>query len=279
MADEGRGPKQLQQQQQQQQQVLSAEEENRVSRILATPGLDRAAIERLQRQTVLIQGLNGLGVEIAKNIVLFGLKGCVLHDDKAVTPLELSSQFFLGEEDIGTNRAEACVAKVAELNPSVAVSASTEPITDAFLRSFGVVICCDATLAQCEWYDRVCRAHGVKFVWVNCMGVMGQLFCDFGDSFEVTDTDGEVIKTGIVCGVSAEREAAVAFVPEGKDGAGRLELEAGLTVQLGEINGMAQLNGKVCVLKQKIEGGVLVGGVHFAVGETVILMTTPFYPY
>jgi hypothetical protein len=41
---------------------MTADEENRVSRILATPGLDRAAIVRLQRQTVLIAGLNGLGV-------------------------------------------------------------------------------------------------------------------------------------------------------------------------------------------------------------------------
>ena len=51
---------------------MTADEENRVSRILATPGLDRAAIARLQRQTVLIAGLNGLGVaDVKAGLVTF----------------------------------------------------------------------------------------------------------------------------------------------------------------------------------------------------------------
>jgi hypothetical protein len=68
-----------------------------------------------------------LQVEIAKNVVLFGLKGCVLHDTEVVTALDLSAQFYLSEASIGANRAEACVAAVAELNPSVAVSARVLP--------------------------------------------------------------------------------------------------------------------------------------------------------
>ena len=68
-----------------------------------------------------------LQVEIAKNVVLFGLKGCVLHDTEVVTALDLSAQFYLSEASIGANRAEACVAAVAELNPSVAVSARVPP--------------------------------------------------------------------------------------------------------------------------------------------------------
>ena len=60
---------------------MTADEENRVSRILATPGLDRAAIVRLQRQTVLIAGLNGLGVAsmsgLASSLFLFSLPACL----------------------------------------------------------------------------------------------------------------------------------------------------------------------------------------------------------
>ena len=61
---------------------MTADEENRVSRILATPGLDRAAIVRLQRQTVLIAGLNGLDrgrIYVRAGLVtfLFSLPACL----------------------------------------------------------------------------------------------------------------------------------------------------------------------------------------------------------
>ena len=85
---------------------MSSAEIDRVSRILATPGLDQAALEALQSQTVLICGMNGLGVEIAKNNMLFGLKACVLHDTKSVGWSDLGAQFYLSEADLGRNRAE-----------------------------------------------------------------------------------------------------------------------------------------------------------------------------
>ena len=41
---------------------------------------------------VLISGLRGLGVEIAKNVVLSGVKSVTLHDDGNVEWADLSSQ-------------------------------------------------------------------------------------------------------------------------------------------------------------------------------------------
>mgnify|MGYP001803025069 FL=1 len=40
----------------------------------------------------LISGMRGLGVEIAKNVVLGGVKSCVLHDSENVAMTDLSSQ-------------------------------------------------------------------------------------------------------------------------------------------------------------------------------------------
>eukprot|EP01050_Picozoa_sp_SAG11_P048352 SAG11_NODE_25816_length_353_cov_1.224409_1_plen_87_part_10 len=38
-------------------------------------------------------------------------------------------------------------------------------------------------------------------------GVMAQLFCDFGEHFDVSDTNGEAPQQGIVCNISAASEA------------------------------------------------------------------------
>lgn len=55
----------------------------------------------MQSSDVLISGLGGLGVEIAKNVVLGGVKSVTLHDTKSVSITDLSAQYFLTKEDIG----------------------------------------------------------------------------------------------------------------------------------------------------------------------------------
>ena len=48
--------------------------------------------------------MNGVGIEIAKNLVLSGLKRLTIHDDENTKWEDLAGQFFLFESDIGKNR-------------------------------------------------------------------------------------------------------------------------------------------------------------------------------
>lgn len=61
-----------------------------------------------------------------------------VHDKKAVKLTDLATQFYLTEEDVGKNRAEACKEKLQELNTSVAVSSSSADLNEAFLKGFKV---------------------------------------------------------------------------------------------------------------------------------------------
>jgi hypothetical protein len=47
-------------------------------------------------------------------------------------------------------------------------------------------------LAQAQAYDGFCRSQQppVPFVYAKTAGVFGQVFCDFGPEFVITDTDG-----------------------------------------------------------------------------------------
>lgn len=130
-------------------------------------------MKRLQTSSVLVSGLRGLGVEIAKNIILGGVKAVTLHDQGTAQWADLSSQvplpdpslpcpgtsppgsaatslhpplprphstlqFYLREEDIGKNRAEVSQPRLAELNSYVPVSAYTGPLVEDFLSGFQV---------------------------------------------------------------------------------------------------------------------------------------------
>jgi hypothetical protein len=84
--------------------------------------LGHEAMKRMGASHVLIVGLKGLGVEIAKNIALAGVKSLTLYDPAPAAIADLSSQFFLKKEDIGKPRAAVTAPRVGELNAYTPVS-------------------------------------------------------------------------------------------------------------------------------------------------------------
>ena len=108
--------------------------------------LGHEAMRRMAASTVLIVGLKGLGVEIAKNVVLGGVKSMTLHDPEPVQISDLSAQFFLREDDVGKPRAAVTAPRLAELNQYVPVKENTAELTPEFVKQFGVVVCTNVPL-------------------------------------------------------------------------------------------------------------------------------------
>ena len=141
--------------------------------------LGHEAMRRMQQSTVLIVGLKGLGVEIAKNVVLGGVKSLTLHDPKPVQLSDLSAQFFLREDDVGKPRASVTAPRLAELNQYVPVSANEGALDPAFVQQFGVVVltnvplgevrCCTRALLPRTWaaHARVVRRRGGGWEWAS----------------------------------------------------------------------------------------------------------------
>ena len=78
---------------------LAEIDEGLYSRQLYVLGHD--AMRRMASSDVLISGLGGLGVEVAKNVILGGVKSVTLHDNAVCQIADLGSQFYLTEADIG----------------------------------------------------------------------------------------------------------------------------------------------------------------------------------
>ena len=55
---------------------------------------------KLVKMRVLIVGLRGIGIEVAKNSALAGVSMMTLHDPEPVSIEDLGSNFFLTEEVI-----------------------------------------------------------------------------------------------------------------------------------------------------------------------------------
>ncbi|KAG0490532.1 hypothetical protein HPP92_007395 [Vanilla planifolia] len=184
------------------------------SRQLAVYG--RETMRRLFASNVLVSGLQGLGVEIAKNLVLAGVKSITLHDEGSVELWDLSSNFYFSEDDVGKNRASACVQKLQELNSAVIISTITTALSKEQLSNFQAVVFTDIGLETALEFDDYCRDHEppIAFIKSEVRGLFGSVFCDFGPSFTVVDVDGEEPHTGIIASINNDNPALVCCVDD-----------------------------------------------------------------
>jgi ubiquitin-activating enzyme E1 len=201
--------------------------------------LGHEAMKRMGASNVLIVGLKGLGVEIAKNIALAGVKSLTLHDPTPAAVADLSSQFFLHPTDVGKPRDQVTAPRVAELNNYTPVSVLETPsITKDLsqLDKFQVVVLTSTTLKDQLFISEYCHDKGIYLVIADTFGLFGYIFTDFGKNFTVGDVTGENPISGIVADIN--EDGLVSALDETRHG-----LEDGDYVEFAEIKGMDGLNG------------------------------------
>ncbi|KAI9118197.1 hypothetical protein K1719_010529 [Acacia pycnantha] len=207
------------------------------SRQLAVYGRD--TMRKLFASNILVSGMQGLGVEIAKNLILAGVKSVTLHDEGNVELWDLSSNFVFSENDIGKNRAVASVSKLQELNNAVLVRALETKLTKEQLSNFQAVVFTDISLEKAVEFNDFCHSHQppIAFIKSEVRGLFGSVFCDFGPEFTVFDVDGEEPHTGIIASISNDNPALVSCVDDE-----RLEFQDEDLVIFSEVHGMTELN-------------------------------------
>ena len=200
--------------------------------------LGKEAMEKMANSNILIVGLNGLGVEITKNVALAGVKSIQLFDRTATTLADLSTQYYLAEKDIGQPRAASCVKKLAELNQYTPVTVVDDSISlESLLSEVSVVVVADPAALEYPHgeieglvaLNNLARKSKTYFIWAQTNGLAGQIFNDFGPNFSVVDTNGEQPITGVVATIDSDLEVlAPAGVFHG--------LETGMVIQMSKVS-------------------------------------------
>lgn len=74
---------------------------------------------------------------------------------------------------------------------------------------------------------------------VDCYGLFGRVFNDFGEGFEVLDKNGEELQDCMIKSISNEEEALVELIPNAKH-----KFEDGDEVHFVGVEGMKLIEGK-----------------------------------
>jgi ubiquitin-activating enzyme E1 len=180
-------------------------DENLYSRQLYAIGHD--AMQKMSEASVLICGLGGLGVEVAKNTILSGFKSVTLYDNENVKMSDLSSQYYFSSRDVGRNRVLSCYQKLAELNPYVKVQVHKGDLSEDFLKDFSVIVLTESLLGDQLDINKFTHENNIAFINAITLGLVGQIFCDFGKDFQISDSDGEQPYTSIIESLSSEDDS------------------------------------------------------------------------
>ena len=220
------------------------------SRSIFTYGIE--TLRKLSTMKILIVGMRGLGVETAKNIILSGPGEVDIFDPTKVSIKDLGSNFFLSEADVDKkNRDEACLEKLAELNPNVKVGImkdekkeNIEEYIKLFcskIEKYNVVVFTELhPMFFIDQIDKFCRSKNIKFIYGMCLGLAGYVFTDFGNEHIIYDETGEEIETYLVKNITKDKEGLVTI--DTIQGTNKLKIGDGDWVKFKNVEGMIELN-------------------------------------
>ena len=214
-------------------------DENLYSRQIFTYGVE--TMKQIINLKILIIGLRGLGIEIAKNIILAGPKEVSISDKNICKINDLGSNFYINENDINKKtREESCINKLKSLNPYVIVNIH-KGIFKEDIKRYNIIIITEIIKIE-DLYEinLMCRKNNIKFIYTLNLGLTGFLFNDFGDEHNIYDFNGEKKLTYSILDIKEKDEyyKVILDVPEDEV----FELKEGDFVIFKKIDGLKFLN-------------------------------------
>ena len=211
---------------------------NLYSRQIGTIGID--TMKKLVNLKILIIGLRGLGIEIAKNIILAGPNQVSIFDPEIVKINDLGSNFYLSENDVENKkrRDEACIKKLSELNPYVKCDIMEGMDIISQIKNFNVIVITEITgIEKLNKLNEECRKNNIGFIYALALGITAVCFVDFGEH-KISDSNGEEIKTYFIKNISNKGEIFIDKSASNK----YFGLSKKDYVIFREINGINELN-------------------------------------
>ncbi|KAF7115027.1 hypothetical protein CNMCM5793_001063 [Aspergillus hiratsukae] len=139
------------------------------------------AQEKIRSANILLITFKALANEIAKNLVLAGIGTLTIVDHETVKEEDLGAQFFISEEHVGQNRAQAAAPAIHAMNPRVQLRIDTEDIQTKqpdFFAQFDVTIATELDFPTYSTINAACRISNRPFYAAGLHGFYGFAFAD-----------------------------------------------------------------------------------------------------
>ena len=154
--------------------------------------LGMETMKKISQLKILIIGVRGLGIEIAKDIIVSGPNQVTIFDPNEAKIEDLGSNFYLSEKDIGKRRDESCLPKLKMLNKYVNVNfleeTSIQNIIDKIPGKYNVIVVSEIKKKKnIVLLDEISRKNNICLIYSAICGLTSFIFTDFGPNFTIID--------------------------------------------------------------------------------------------
>jgi ubiquitin-activating enzyme E1 len=140
--------------------------------------IGKEAMGKITQTNVLISGLTGAGIELAKCVILAGVKKVTLHTPiDVLTHADLTSNYYAYPDGVGLPFLEETRERLASLNSNVFVD-TAKVLTQKDIKRYDIAVFCDYMVHNLLFWNRICRENNTKFIMIQTQGLAGNLFCD-----------------------------------------------------------------------------------------------------
>lgn len=214
------------------------------------------AMNKLSKLNILIYRIGGLGIEIAKNIILSGPKKITIFDDKTIKVEDIGSNFYISENDIGKRKDGICLPKLKELN-NIEVDILKDGNIENHLKEYDVIVITEIIeLEKLVRINEICRKNKIGFIYCLSLGLTFFCFVDFGEHI-INDLNNKERKKYFIKNINVGQKTKIII----DNGLENFNLSVNSYIIFRELKGISQLmDGK----KRKIS---LKGKNYFEIDE------------
>lgn len=200
----------------------------------------KEAMEKLSEFKVLVTGMSPLGAQVAKLLVVSGVKTVAVHDDSRVSAEDIKENDLLKEtRAVGeVTRAQALAPVLQQFNRRVTVNTVQGDLFSVNIKEYDLIVATALDLTTLTRLSNLCREKSKHIGLVVCeaWGAMGTVFVDFNNEFLVYDKDGMEAESYLITNISQSCPGIVTIEDERP-----LKLKDGDWVTFKGVNGMVEV--------------------------------------
>lgn len=158
-------------------------------------------MKKIMKLNILIYGMRGLGIEIAKNIILSGPNRVTIFDPNIAKTNDLTANCYLTKDDIENQkrRDEAVLNKLSLLNSYVEVNImkgknileNINHLLENEKSKYDVVVISEfLSPDEIKKINEIYINNQIGFIYTSQLDIYGFCFADFGNNFAVIDKNG-----------------------------------------------------------------------------------------
>lgn len=167
-------------------------------------------VDKISKTKILISGINRLGIEILKNIILLGINSIIIHDVQVDNFDYLDH--YVGNNDDNENIINSIINNLKLLNSKVDIDYYDSIDEQLISKQDLLILCNNYSIPELIRYNNLCRKYDTKFIFCNTFGLMGQIFCDFGSEFIINNNDD--LKYGIINAIYYENNELIVITED-----------------------------------------------------------------